>query len=712
MNLCIIGKYPPIVGGVSRNTYWLANGLAESGAEVHVVTNAQEVESEYRSWSRRFSGDDPSRFSATAQARLFVHTTDGSPVRYIPWANPYVTKLASVACRVVREHACDFILGYYLEPYGLAAYLAAQWTGIPYGLRHAGSDIGRLMLSTDLRTSYREVIVAADFLIANQTSYRGFLRLGVDAERVYLLPRLFPPDTIFHPAAAPMDIAAISAELGALPTPIHAKVYQRQCERPYNPTLPVIGVYGKAGETKGTYDLVHALGQLKGRGHRFNFLAMCQGPNDRFARLVDLVVEYGIEQDTWFLPFVPHWEVPSFIRACDAVCCLERGFPIRSHTPEVPNEVVACATCLIVSPEVASKQAYAAQLAHGYNAFIVDPRHETSLVGALETVVTNPLGARKIGSRGHRELWTVATRFRTWASECLADLRGIYQDIIERRDRLSIAEMQACLARLCADETFRRLCEHNPSVALDDYKLTENERQALLSIDRRMLVRFAQSLTQKRRAKLASAYPLTFSHLPQSELDRYYGRYHQLYPDRSGERFQEQAWEFGRFLEESVATDHDVAAYCPDLVRFERLFFAARVFPTEEDDFKLNYRPEGQQPTSSPSARRPILCEGVYLGAFHYDVLDLVQRLTDGGDLDGLRSIDSFVLFRRNEVGLQPHLFAVDRDSYFVLEMCNGRRTVEDIAADYEGHTGDRDTEPDVLSLLQELEQEGVVRFT
>jgi hypothetical protein len=44
MRICFIGKYPPIQGGVSAQTYWAVRGLAERGHEVCVVTNADEVE--------------------------------------------------------------------------------------------------------------------------------------------------------------------------------------------------------------------------------------------------------------------------------------------------------------------------------------------------------------------------------------------------------------------------------------------------------------------------------------------------------------------------------------------------------------------------------------------------------------------------------------------------------------------------------------------
>src|SRR6266508_3253452 len=48
VRICFVGKYPPIQGGVSAQTYWAARGRAGRGHEVFVVTNAAEVEDAYR----------------------------------------------------------------------------------------------------------------------------------------------------------------------------------------------------------------------------------------------------------------------------------------------------------------------------------------------------------------------------------------------------------------------------------------------------------------------------------------------------------------------------------------------------------------------------------------------------------------------------------------------------------------------------------------
>ena len=48
MRICLIGKFPPIQGGVSMRTYWSAHALAARGHEVHVITNAKETDAPFR----------------------------------------------------------------------------------------------------------------------------------------------------------------------------------------------------------------------------------------------------------------------------------------------------------------------------------------------------------------------------------------------------------------------------------------------------------------------------------------------------------------------------------------------------------------------------------------------------------------------------------------------------------------------------------------
>jgi hypothetical protein len=142
MRICIVGKFPPIQGGVAVRTFAYAHGLAARGHQVHVVTNADEVRPPYRVFMRP---EDSSLCEAEYGSGLVkLHSTE--PVdrsqHHIPMASPFVTKLASLALEVCASEAIEVIFSFYMEPYGIAGHLASLSLGIPHVVRTAGSDAG------------------------------------------------------------------------------------------------------------------------------------------------------------------------------------------------------------------------------------------------------------------------------------------------------------------------------------------------------------------------------------------------------------------------------------------------------------------------------------------------------------------------------------------------------------------------------------------
>src|SRR5690348_15833134 len=107
-------------------TYRTAHALAARGHEVHVVTNAKEVELPFRMHMRLHDWErcdaHYGKCSATAH---WTDPVDRSPF-HIPMSRPFVSKLASIAAIVHTVHPFDLIFSHYLEPYGVAGYLAAQ----------------------------------------------------------------------------------------------------------------------------------------------------------------------------------------------------------------------------------------------------------------------------------------------------------------------------------------------------------------------------------------------------------------------------------------------------------------------------------------------------------------------------------------------------------------------------------------------------------
>ena len=397
MEICFITKYPPIQGGVSVHCYWAASGLAERGHRVSVVTNADEVEATFRiplsAEERAQGGHCQRRFPATG-GRVDVRSTqppDRRELYYIPMGNPTVTRLATIATDIIRQQDCKVIFSYYLEPYGVAAYLASQWTGIPFIFKHAGSDLHRLMGLAELHTGYAEILRGANRVISRGPSRKLLLDAGVAEDRIVSAAGFSLPEQTFSPTGPSHPLEEWLTE-SAGNTPAIREAH-----------LPVLGVYGKLGQYKGSVDLLHAMARLHAGGFRFHLLAASHGwQESRYRKLAD---DLHLTGYVHLIPFIPHWRVPSFIRSCTALAFLERDFPIKAHTPMIPLEVITCGGCLIISAEVARKQAFRTQFRDLRNAVIVpDPRDHVALADRVRYALEDSARADEIGSRGRAEL--------------------------------------------------------------------------------------------------------------------------------------------------------------------------------------------------------------------------------------------------------------------------------------------------------------------
>ena len=394
MKICLVCKYPPIQGGVSTQCYWAARGLASRGHQVHVVTNANEVESAFRidldEADLGPQGDYSRRFPDTG-GFVQVHSTeppDTGRLYYIPLGNPTVSRLATLATDVIRREGCEVMFSYYLEPYGVAAHLASGWTGVPFIFKHAGSDLYRLLPLEELRTGYLEVLARANRILSRGASLRELVSLGLDETRFASNVVFRVPLDHFHPDAEPLDLDRLAGKHG---------------RAPLDPARPVLGVYGKIGEYKGSFDLLRAMARLAREDAAPNLVLVGGGwQQERFLRLGR---ELGIDHHLRFLPFIPHWRIPAFIRACDALAFLERDFPIGAHSPGIPEEILACGKCLVVSEEVARKQIRRYAIRDRRNVVVVsDPRNADELADGLRFALEDRDRAAEIGRRGREEL--------------------------------------------------------------------------------------------------------------------------------------------------------------------------------------------------------------------------------------------------------------------------------------------------------------------
>lgn len=346
MRICVIGKYPPIEGGVSAETYWMCRALAERGHDVVVVTNAAEVDDDYRmEMSLQDIGELNRQFANGGRLRVsWTSPWSERDWHHVPTGNPIHTRLVSLALQVVAEQKTQLILSHYLEPYGLAASMVGSFTGVPWVVRHAGSDRFRLIKNAELGGAYKATLRHADGVMFSGSDLLG---LGVEPERVIGMPaRNFVPPS-FSDTTPPMDLVA------AFDSEIARSTNRFICPGPLRADKPIVGMYGKVGEEKGTFDLLRAYAASPFLQDTTQLVLLGGGANLPLLR--ETISKLGLSDRVWLHPFVAHWQVAAYLRSCRAVCLLERSFDVTQHGPGLLKEALACAVPTVVSAEVFAK---------------------------------------------------------------------------------------------------------------------------------------------------------------------------------------------------------------------------------------------------------------------------------------------------------------------------------------------------------------------
>ncbi len=378
-------------------TYWTAHSLAARGHDVHVVTNAKEVRPPFRMHMR---ARDWKRCEASYGAgSVTVHWTDPADESqfHIPMASPFVSKLASMAARAHAERPFDVILSYYMEPYGVAGHLTAQMAGVPHVVRMAGSDAGRLWHHPQFEPLYDHVLRTADIVIAVGTVAERAIRRGVDPGRIASAGGFAVPEELFTPKGPKLDLARMRKEVAADPDLRDLQWGGFTGGRPY------FGVYGKLGETKGSFALLAAMSRLKHAGLKFGLVALAHGTAEIDASFRARASKLGLAGHILQLPFLPHWRVPEFLRGCVAVCCLEQDFPIRFHTPIIAMEVLLCGACLVGSTEIIRKLPGSGRLPDGYGCVAIEDVNDIAALSArLAAILQDPAPAAAVGARGRK----------------------------------------------------------------------------------------------------------------------------------------------------------------------------------------------------------------------------------------------------------------------------------------------------------------------
>lgn len=400
--ICLLGKYPPIQGGVAVQTYWLAQALARRGHDVQVVTNAGQVEAAHRT-STVGLGARPCPGVTVHEVLPFVDMARW----YIPQGRPDVTRLVGVCSTVARE--CDVVLSWYLEPYAVAGALVSALLGIPHVVRHAGSDLFDLATDPELGAAYREVLRACAGVISADPLVHG---LGLSDEQLLGTPPAFIPQE-WYVGDDRLDLDAVCAGLRAQGATVHTPPGGRASGH------PLVGMYGKLAGPKGVTHLLMAAARLRQRGTPVQ------------VALVGVSAEFGSEllkrfegDDTadhlYLLPPLAPESMPAFVRTCRAVAYLEHDFGVTQHRSSPPSEVLAAGRPLLISQESLKMLPSSLDL-HGVSASVVvtEPKHAARLADDLLHALsaTPPVPGRPawLGTEGAVVRWYETAIDRTLA---------------------------------------------------------------------------------------------------------------------------------------------------------------------------------------------------------------------------------------------------------------------------------------------------------
>lgn len=372
MKVCIISKYPPIEGGVSSETYWLAKALGEIGHQVFVVTNSWEVEEDAR---ERINKDELTNLEPK-NVTVYSTTKDFKPP--ILKSDYYTEKLISLAIDVIRCKKVDVIYSHYILPYGIVGFVSKQVTKVPHVLRHAGSDMGKLYRSKFLQTVFLEAIKDANKVICGRNMIRVFKERMIDQDKIARTDWSVN-SKYFNPNVKAFDISS----------------YVKSSD------IPVFTYIGKISKMKKTYAFVNAASKIKDKKFTLLFV-VGDGPNVQELR--KYLLSTDLKDKCVFLPFQPPWKIPSIMKASTCIVSPENEEPPPlqkgSHYPKIVREAMACGKCAIMGEGVSKKGLYR-HLIDKENVMIVNPDDVDDFKKKLDYIIDNPHVAEDIGKNAY-----------------------------------------------------------------------------------------------------------------------------------------------------------------------------------------------------------------------------------------------------------------------------------------------------------------------
>lgn len=318
--------------------------MAKRGHSVHVVTERADVDE-----THTISGTS----TIPCHPNVVIHRTDEVVPWHIPDDRHRSLCLLNKLLETVEGEKPDVIEANYLIPYGLVAYLAGQLTGIPYVLRHGGSDIRKFLVNGLWPELWRRALAGARLIITDTDSQEIIHKWS---RQVLTLTPYVPDCSLFDPAPN------------------------------RDRTRPVLALIGKANyhwQHKGWRRVIDVWHQLE---DSFDFFVVSQGMGlENFksyvhSRLGSKVAWQG---------FVPPWEMPKLLNSIDGLFFYEADlpFPVFSN---IAVEALFCGVTLFVDTERVINHYYAHGLDLGHRARQIVTLPGDNSAEAAEEILNTP----------------------------------------------------------------------------------------------------------------------------------------------------------------------------------------------------------------------------------------------------------------------------------------------------------------------------------
>ena len=373
MNLLFISKYPPIEGGVSAQTYWLAKALGEKGHKVYVVSSCWEVEPKYR------ENIEENELSLLEPKNVELFSTSPDFKSSIPFSRYYESRIANIAIDIIKKHNIDVIYSHYLLPYGVSALLTKKLTNKPWVLQHAGSDITRLFSFSQLKSIFVACFNNADKIIGYANTREKMIEYNLDVNKLVHASKSINLNE-FNPNAKPFDFSKYGIK----------------------ENTTIFTYFGKISGLKKTYEFINAAAEIKNEDFRIVFVTEAGNSAEE---LKEHAKKSGVLDKLIFLPFLPPWKIPSIMKTSTCIVCPESEetpyLPKGTHGPQIAREAMAVGKAVIIGKGVKEKGIYK-NTTEKHDILVVDSTNREDFSSILKFVINNKEKVEEIGRNARK----------------------------------------------------------------------------------------------------------------------------------------------------------------------------------------------------------------------------------------------------------------------------------------------------------------------